>query len=92
MSNKVTREQLEALIDNSVIEEHIYHNNKELVTSYLLKDRAGFTVSSRCAVVDSSNFDIEIGRKLCRDRAIDQLWALEGYLKQLELAGVIKYV
>ena len=91
MSNKVTKEQLVALIDNSVIEEHTYHNNKELVISYLLKDRAEFSISSRCAVVDRDNFDIEIGRKLCRDRAIEQLWLLEGYLKQLELAGVVKF-
>lgn len=92
MSNKVTKEQLEALIDNSVAQEHIYHEGKELGISYLLKDRADFTVFSRCAVVDRNNFDIEIGRKLCRDRAIEQLWVLEGYLKQLELAGVIKFI
>lgn len=45
----------------------------------------GFTVGSgESACIDPNNFDIELGRKYAKERAIadatNELWKLEGYL------------
>jgi hypothetical protein len=80
--NKVKLEDLETLIDNAPKEHHIFFN-KVLVVEYLLPN--GFSVQGRAPVVDPKNFDIEIGRKIAREDAIDKLWLLEGYLLQQRL-------
>jgi len=83
MDNTVTLEQLNQLLDNSVVEEHLFHGGKSMILSYLLPN--GFTIDGRAALVDLSNFDINIGRSICRQNAINQLWQLEGYVLQNKL-------
>ena len=60
---------------------------KELVTSFRLS--SGFTVLGKAACVDPENFQREIGLEIARKDALCQLWALEGYVLQLRLAGLI---
>lgn len=81
--NRVTQEQIEDLLNSAETQEHVFWN-KELVVSYRLSN--GFTVTGRGACVDPANFDPEIGRQVARRQVEDQLWQLEGYRKQLELA------
>lgn len=81
-ANRVTQAEIDALLDAAVVEEHVFHG-KELVASYRLEN--GFTVTGRGACVDPANFDLEIGRRVAREDAANQLWKLEGYRKQLEL-------
>lgn len=81
--NKITKEYLESILDNSITEEHLFHGGKSMIISYLLPN--GFTIDGRAAVVDLANFDIEIGRKVAREDAINQLWGKEGYLLQDKL-------
>ena len=80
--NKVTQEQIESLISNAESQEHVFWD-KELVISYKLKN--GFTVLGRGVCVDPKNFDIEIGRKVAKEQAMNKLWELEGYLLQNKL-------
>lgn len=83
MTNTVTQEQIDALLDNATTEEHLFHAGKSLIISYQLEN--GWTVDGRAAIVDLAGFDIEIGRKVARANAASQLWALEGYLLQNRL-------
>ena len=46
----------------------------------------GFTVRGEAAAVSRENFNHEIGRRVSRERAVQQIWQLEGYLLQEELA------
>jgi hypothetical protein len=39
----------------------------------------GFTVRGESSCVSIENFDLEIGRKLAREKAREQIWQLEGY-------------
>jgi hypothetical protein len=87
MKNTVTQAEIDFLLDNAETQEHIFWD-KELVISYKLP--SSFTISGRAAVIDVSNFDINIGRKICRENAAHQLWQLEGYRKQLELQKLAK--
>jgi hypothetical protein len=80
--NKVLLSDLEQLIDSAEKEEYIFFN-KVLVVEYKLP--SGFTVQGRAACVDPANFDLEIGRKIARDEAINQMWQLEGYKLQEKL-------
>lgn len=81
--NRVTQEQIDALLDSAETQEHTFWG-KELVVSYRLE--SGFTVTGRGACVDPANFDLAIGRDLARKDVAKQLWQLEGYRLQLELA------
>lgn len=89
-TQSVSLEDIEKLLNNSNVQEHIFHG-KELLVSYELRDRAGFTITGRGAVVDKNKFDYEIGKQVAKRDAITQLAKLEGYLKQLELAGIITF-
>ena len=78
----VTQEEVDALLDASETQEHIFWEGKETFVSYKLP--SGFTVTGRSAMLDPQYFDIEIGRIWCRRDASRQLWQLEVYRKQLE--------
>ena len=82
--NKVTAEQINALLDAADIQEHIFWG-KDLVVSYRLP--TGFTVLGRGVCVDPENFDIEVGRQVARENVANELWQLEGYLLQHSLFG-----
>lgn len=82
--NRVTQEEITALLDAAETQEHTFWG-KELVVSYKLV--SGFTVSGRGACIDPANFDLDIGRQIARRDVEKQLWQLEGYRKQLELAA-----
>lgn len=47
---------------------------------HVYKLPSGFVVVGKAACVDPANFRFDIGRKICRENAINQLWELEGYL------------
>lgn len=40
----------------------------------------GYTIKGMSACVDSAEFDLNMGRKIAFDDAINQIWPLEGYL------------
>lgn len=80
--NTVTIEQIQKMLDESEKHEVVLWG-KELITSFKLKN--GFTLLGKGACVDPANFDIEIGRKICREQAENELWKLEGYRLQCKL-------
>lgn len=87
-NNRITQEQITALLDSAITEESVFHG-KEVVVSYKLPTRGNFTITGRGACVDPANFDIEIGRKVAREDAENQLWQLEGYRLACQLAGML---
>jgi hypothetical protein len=87
MDNTVTQERINLLLDKAETQEATFWG-KELNVSYKLE--SGFVLTGRAACVDPANLDIELGRKYARENVATQLWALESYRLQLELAGHIK--
>lgn len=51
-----------------------------LLTICVLVLKNGFTVVGKSACASAANFDVEVGRKVARMDAVNQIWALEGYL------------
>ena len=66
----------------------------DLLTICILVLKNGFTILGKSAPASPENFNAELGRKIARQDAINQIWPLEGYRLRSELAKVeeIKHV
>lgn len=58
-----------------------------LLSVCVLVLRNGYTVVGTSACASPENFNEEFGRKLARQKAIDQVWPLMGYALRERLAG-----
>lgn len=76
-----------AAIDAAIASEDYHVFPGTTVTVAALTLRNGFVVVGKSASASPENFDAEIGRKIARDDARNQIWALEGYLLREKLAS-----
>ncbi len=76
-----------ALVDAAIASEDYHVFPGTTVTVAALTLRNGFVVVGKSASASPENFDAEIGRKIARDDARNQIWALEGYLLREKLAA-----
>jgi len=76
-----------AQIDAAIADEAYYVFPGTTVTVAALTLRNGFVVVGKSASASPENFNAEIGRKIAREDARDQIWALEGYLLREKLAA-----
>lgn len=76
-----------AQIDAAIADEAYHVFPGTTVTVAALTLRNGFVVVGKSASASPENFDAEIGRKIARADARDQIWALEGYLLREKLAA-----
>lgn len=51
-------------------------------TAVVLVLKNGFEVIGTAACVDADMYDHEIGKKFAKQRALEKVWELEGYLRQ----------
>lgn len=58
----------------------------ELLTFCVLVLRNGFTVTGESACASPENFDRDKGRRLARQKAVDKVWPLLGYVLKQRLA------
>jgi len=58
-----------------------------LLTFCVLVLRNGFTVTGESACASPENFDAEIGRKIARQNAVNQVWPLLGFRLRDKLSG-----
>lgn len=56
------------------------------LTICMLVMKNGFTIVGKSACASPENFDAELGRKIARDDARQQIWALEGYQLRTQLS------
>jgi hypothetical protein len=84
--NKVTKEQIESLLNSAETQEVVFWD-KQLAVSY--KFPSGFAIIGVGSCVDPANFDLEIGRQVAREQVEHKLWELEGYVLQSLLSGRI---
>ena len=55
------------------------HSQLGLLTFCVLVLQNGFTVVGKSACASPENFDAELGRKIARQDAVDDIWTLMGY-------------
>lgn len=73
-------------IEDKVLTEQYHVFEGTTVTVCALTMKNGFAVVGHSASASPENFDAELGKKIARQKAIDQVWALEGYLLKENLS------
>lgn len=66
------------------------NNPLDLLTFCVLVTRNGFTVVGKSACASPENFNAELGCKIARADAVNQLWPLLGYELKSKLAAEAK--
>lgn len=87
MSNTITQERIDYLIDTATIEVKTVFDKCTVVA---LKTVDGFVIVESSACVDAVNYNEEIGKQICMERIKNKLWELEGYKLQLSRSGLNK--
>jgi hypothetical protein len=72
-------------IDDQIIAEQFHVFIGTVTTVCCLTLQNGYTVIGKSAPASPENFDQELGQKIARADARDQIWALEGYLLRTKL-------
>lgn len=72
-------------IDQAILGEQYHVFQGTTVTVCCLTLRNGYNVIGMSAAVSPENFDVDIGMKVSRANARNQIWALEGYLMRHNL-------
>jgi len=80
---RVTKDYILSL----VVKEQFHVFDGSTFTSCLLTLKNGFTVHGESACASVKNFDVELGRKIARDNAVNKIWMLEGYLLREKLSN-----
>jgi hypothetical protein len=80
---RVTKERILSLVTKE--QYHVFEGST--FTSCLLTLKNGFTVHGESACASPENFDIELGRKIARDNAVNKIWMLEGYALRERLSN-----
>lgn len=66
-----------------VIQSELVPPSLDLLTFCVLVLKNGYTVTGESACASPENFDADLGRKIARQDAVNQMWPLMGYaLKQ----------
>lgn len=90
--NKVTIEDVEKAILSETYT--LLPNGRTTVCQLTLIDNGdtGFTVEGQSACVSKENYNPDIGNKIARERALDQVWIVLGYdlAKQLDLQNKLE--
>ena len=58
-----------------------------LLTFCVLTLRNGFTITGESACASPENFDVQIGRAIARENAVQKIWPLLGYELRTKLAA-----
>lgn len=77
------------LIAEQIVAEQFYIFPGTVMTVCCLTLQNGYNVIGTSAPVSPENFDEEVGRNISRDKAREQIWALEGYLLKSKLKNSI---
>lgn len=74
-------------IDAQILTEQFHVFPGTVTTVCLLTLQNGYSVVGKSAPASPGNFDADLGKKIARDDARNQIWALEGYRLRSHLAG-----
>lgn len=65
------------------------NNPLNLLTFCVLVLKNGYTVHGHSACASPENFDAEIGKRIARENAVQQIWPLMGYELRSKLSNAI---
>lgn len=79
----VTQEEIDKIFDESIMNVSTIFD-KCTVVSIQLKN--GFILTETSACVDKSNYNRDLGLKICIQKIKEKIWEFEGYRLQCELS------
>ena len=82
MKNKITQEDIKAILDASKFEA-VKIGEKTTVVCCTLPN--GFVICESSSCVDPVNYDQKLGEQICKERIANKVWELEGYVLQNSL-------
>ena len=68
------------MVDDAIVKTQYHVFDDSCLTVCCLTLKNGFTVIGHSACASPENFNEEIGQKIARKNAREQIWMLEGYL------------
>lgn len=80
--SKITPEMVKAFIAGDEA-----HTMGAKTTALVTRLRNNFELVESSSCVDPANYDFMLGRNICRDRTLDQVWKLLGFLLQAARNG-----
>ena len=83
--NVVTKEKIDLIVSQTKFDVTTVFDKCTVVTAKLPN---GFVITESSACVDPSNYDKELGFEICKEKIINKIWELEGYLLQDKLYEV----
>lgn len=78
-TNTVTQEHIDNIFGNAIKDVRTIFDK---CTVMVCKLKNGFILVESSSCVDPTNYNFELGIKLCEKKIKDKLWELEGYLLQ----------
>ncbi|HDR4494256.1 TPA: hypothetical protein QCQ12_003090 [Bacillus cereus biovar anthracis] len=85
MSNTVTQEQINSIIEKTQFVTETYFNKTTVV---LAKLPNGFIIVESSSCVDPANYDEKMGFEICKERIVNKVWELEGFALQSKLSNM----
>lgn len=67
-------------IERKIVKEEYHRFANTTLTVCVLTLQNGTTITGESACVSPENFDEQLGREFAREKAVEKIWALEGYL------------
>lgn len=83
MSNTVTQEQINKIIEQSEVDITTHGGKTTIVVATLPN---GFKIVESSSCVDPVNYDEKMGAQICLQRIANKIWELEGYVLQKKVA------
>ena len=72
-------------IERKIAKEEYHRFANTTLTVCVLTLQNGTTITGESACVSPENFEEHLGRKYAREKAVEKIWALEGYLLKEKL-------
>ncbi len=72
-------------IERKIVKEEYHRFANTTLTVCVLTLKNGTTITGESACVSPENFDEQLGRKFAREKAVEKIWALKGYLLKEKL-------
>lgn len=85
MSNTVTQEQINSIIEKAQFVTETYFNKTTVV---LAKLPNGFVIVESSSCVDPANYNEKMGFEICKERIVNKVWELEGFALQSKLSDM----
>lgn len=85
MSNTVTQDQINSIIEKTQFVTETYFDKTTVV---LAKLPNGFIIVESSSCVDPANYDEKMGFEICKGRIVNKVWELEGFALQSKLSNM----